>query len=171
MVVGDSAVGLAVAMGVDLCELRSLRRQCPPSHPPRRSAPVPEAIGADGPRRFLATRRVDGRFHPGQDQAQRRSDSSAPFLSTRQLGFNVVATLVWIPFAIKKIMKGKTLLHDPKLWLTSLVFDYFFSFLFGFGFRERDGGPWVRLGLLGSGFVVTDILCSKAETWQANFGD
>ncbi|KAK7856807.1 putative dolichyl-diphosphooligosaccharide--protein glycosyltransferase subunit 3b [Quercus suber] len=66
-----------------------------------------------------------------------------PFLSTRQLGFNVVATLVWIPFAIKKIVKGKTLLHDPKLWLTGLVFDYFFSFLFGFGFRERDGGRWV----------------------------
>nr|POE59733.1 hypothetical protein CFP56_38352 [Quercus suber] len=59
-------------------ELRSLRRQCPPSHPPCRSAPVPEAIGADGPRRFLATRRVDGRFRPGQDQAQRRSDSPAP---------------------------------------------------------------------------------------------
>ncbi|KAK7840080.1 putative dolichyl-diphosphooligosaccharide--protein glycosyltransferase subunit 3b [Quercus suber] len=58
-----------------------------------------------------------------------------PFLSTKQLGFNVVATLVWIPFAIKKIVKGKTLLHDPKLWLTGLVFDYFFSFLFGFGFR------------------------------------
>ncbi|KAK7856287.1 hypothetical protein CFP56_024486 [Quercus suber] len=31
----------------------------------------------DGPRRFLATRRVDGRFHPGQDQAQRQSDSLA----------------------------------------------------------------------------------------------
>ena len=37
------------------------------------------------------------------------------FLSTRQLGFIVVATLVWIPFAIKKIMKGKALLHDLKL--------------------------------------------------------
>ncbi|KAK7822699.1 putative dolichyl-diphosphooligosaccharide--protein glycosyltransferase subunit 3b [Quercus suber] len=74
-----------------------------------------------------------------------------PFLSTRQLGFNVIATLVWIPFTIKKIVKGKTLLHDPKLWLTGLVFDYFFSFLFGFGFRERDGGCWVRLGDANSG--------------------
>nr|POE85850.1 putative dolichyl-diphosphooligosaccharide--protein glycosyltransferase subunit 3b [Quercus suber] len=86
------------------------------------------------------------------------------FLSTRQLGFNVVATLFWIPFAIKKIVKGKTLLHDPKLWLTGLVFDYFFSFLFGFGFRERDGGRWVRLGLLGSRVcgwlvVVSDWAC------------
>ncbi|KAK9992983.1 hypothetical protein SO802_022686 [Lithocarpus litseifolius] len=50
-----------------------------------------------------------------------------PFLSTRQLGFIVVATLVWIPFAIKKIMKSKTLLHDPKLWLAGSVFIYFFS--------------------------------------------
>ncbi|KAF3974355.1 hypothetical protein CMV_002308 [Castanea mollissima] len=30
-----------------------------------------------GPGRFLATRRVDGRFRPGQDQARRRSDSLA----------------------------------------------------------------------------------------------
>ena len=37
------------------------------------------------------------------------------FLSTRQLGFIVVATLIWIPFTIKKIVKGETLLHDPKL--------------------------------------------------------
>ena len=73
-----------------------------------------------------------------------------PFLSTRQLGFIVVATLVWIPFAIKKIVKGETLLHDPKLWLAGSVFVYFFGFLFGSGFRERDGGFWVRLGLLGS---------------------
>ncbi|KAL0012413.1 hypothetical protein SO802_007521 [Lithocarpus litseifolius] len=50
-----------------------------------------------------------------------------PFLSTKQLGFIVVATLVWIPFAIKKIVKGETLLHDPKLWLAGSVFVYFFS--------------------------------------------
>ncbi|KAK7822357.1 putative dolichyl-diphosphooligosaccharide--protein glycosyltransferase subunit 3b [Quercus suber] len=49
------------------------------------------------------------------------------FLSTRQLGFIVVATLVWIPFAIKKIMKGETLLHDLKLWLAGSVFVYFFN--------------------------------------------
>ena len=73
-----------------------------------------------------------------------------PFPSTKQLGFIVVATLVWIPFAIKKIVKGKVLLHDLKLWLASSVFVYFFNFLFGSGFRERDGGCWVRLGLLGS---------------------
>ncbi|XP_030973163.1 probable dolichyl-diphosphooligosaccharide--protein glycosyltransferase subunit 3B [Quercus lobata] len=50
-----------------------------------------------------------------------------PFLSTRQLGLIVLATLVWIPFAIKKIVKGETLLHDPKLWLSGSVFIYFFS--------------------------------------------
>ncbi|KAK9994618.1 hypothetical protein SO802_024321 [Lithocarpus litseifolius] len=50
-----------------------------------------------------------------------------PFLSTRLLGFVVVTTLIWIPFTIKKIVKGKTLLHDPKLWLVGSVFIYFFS--------------------------------------------
>ncbi|KAK7856279.1 putative dolichyl-diphosphooligosaccharide--protein glycosyltransferase subunit 3b [Quercus suber] len=78
----------------------------------------------------------------------------SPFLSTRQLGFIVVMTLVWIPFVIKKIVKGKPLLHNLKLWLASSVFVYFFSFLFGSGFRERDGGCWVRLGLLGSGISL-----------------
>ena len=29
-----------------------------------------------------------------------------PFLSTKQLGFIVVVILVWIPFMIKKIVKG-----------------------------------------------------------------
>ncbi|KAK9987863.1 hypothetical protein SO802_028102 [Lithocarpus litseifolius] len=50
-----------------------------------------------------------------------------PFLSTRQLGFIVFSTLIWIPFAIKKIVKGKTLLQDPKLLLANSVFVYFFS--------------------------------------------
>uniref|UniRef100_A0A7N2M8X3 Uncharacterized protein n=2 Tax=Quercus lobata TaxID=97700 RepID=A0A7N2M8X3_QUELO len=77
-----------------------------------------------------------------------------PFLSTRQLGFIVFTTLVWIPFAIKMIVKGETLLHNPKLWLASSVFVYFFSFLFGSWFRERDGGFWVLLGLLGSGISL-----------------
>nr|POE45230.1 hypothetical protein CFP56_25361 [Quercus suber]POF25223.1 hypothetical protein CFP56_59771 [Quercus suber] len=57
--------------------LRSLRRQCPPSHPPRHFAPILKAIGADGSGRFLVTHRVDGRFRPSQNQAQRRSDSLA----------------------------------------------------------------------------------------------
>ena len=50
-----------------------------------------------------------------------------PFLSTRQLGFIMVATPIWIPFAIKKIVKGGTLLHDLKHWLAGSVFVYFFS--------------------------------------------
>ena len=49
------------------------------------------------------------------------------FLSTRQLSFIMVATLVWIPFMIKKIVKGENLLHDSKLWLAGSVFIYFFS--------------------------------------------
>ena len=81
-----------------------------------------------------------------------------PFLSTRQLGFIVIATLVWIPFAIKKIVKGETLLYDPKLWLAGSVFVYFFGFLFGSGFRERDVGgagfDWVGWFVGIAGFVV-----------------
>ncbi|KAK7856063.1 putative dolichyl-diphosphooligosaccharide--protein glycosyltransferase subunit 3b [Quercus suber] len=66
----------------------------------------------------------------------------------------MIVTLVWIPFTIKKIVKGKTLLHDPKLWLVGSVFVYFVRFLFGSGFRERDGGCRVQLGSLGSGISL-----------------
>ena len=55
---------------------------------PHRSAPVPQAIGADGPRRFLATRRVDGRFLPGQNQAYRRSDSQASIPLHQAIGLH-----------------------------------------------------------------------------------
>lgn len=50
-----------------------------------------------------------------------------PALSNKQLLIIFVAVLIWIPFAIKRIVKGETLLHDPKLWLTGSVFVYFFS--------------------------------------------
>ncbi|XP_062162474.1 probable dolichyl-diphosphooligosaccharide--protein glycosyltransferase subunit 3B [Alnus glutinosa] len=50
-----------------------------------------------------------------------------PFLSKKQLALVVVGILIWIPFAVKKIVMGETLLHDPKLWLAGSVFVYFFS--------------------------------------------
>uniref|UniRef100_A0A2N9ITD0 Dolichyl-diphosphooligosaccharide--protein glycosyltransferase subunit 3B n=1 Tax=Fagus sylvatica TaxID=28930 RepID=A0A2N9ITD0_FAGSY len=50
-----------------------------------------------------------------------------PFLSTKQLAVIVIIILIWIPFAVKKIVAGQTLLHDPKLWLAGSVFIYFFS--------------------------------------------
>lgn len=50
-----------------------------------------------------------------------------PMFSKKQLGFAVVAFLIWIPFVIKKIIKGETLLHDPRVWLAGSVFIYFFS--------------------------------------------
>ncbi|KAF5474743.1 hypothetical protein F2P56_006614 [Juglans regia] len=50
-----------------------------------------------------------------------------PMLSNKQLIVIVLAILIWIPFAIKKIVMGETLLHDPKIWLVGSVFVYFFS--------------------------------------------
>lgn len=50
-----------------------------------------------------------------------------PILSKKQLTFVIVVWLIWMPFIIKKIISGKTLIHDPKIWLTGAVFVYFFS--------------------------------------------
>ncbi|KAH7545788.1 hypothetical protein FEM48_Zijuj01G0130900 [Ziziphus jujuba var. spinosa] len=50
-----------------------------------------------------------------------------PILSKKQLTFIIFAWLIWMPFLVKKILGGKTLLHDPKIWLTGAVFVYFFS--------------------------------------------
>lgn len=41
--------------------------------------------------------------------------------------FAVVAWLIWLPFIMKKVISGKTLLHEPRLWLSGAVFIYFFS--------------------------------------------
>ena len=35
--------------------------------------------------------------------------------------------MIWAPFALKKIISGKTLLHDYKFWLFGSIFVYFFS--------------------------------------------
>lgn len=50
-----------------------------------------------------------------------------PPLSKKQLGFVIVALLVWMPFLVKKVLSGKTILHHPHLWLVGAVFVYFFS--------------------------------------------
>ena len=50
-----------------------------------------------------------------------------PLLSKKQMVFAVVAWLIWLPFIVKKVISGKTLLHDPKIWLSGAVFIYFFS--------------------------------------------
>ncbi|KAF3451678.1 hypothetical protein FNV43_RR07774 [Rhamnella rubrinervis] len=50
-----------------------------------------------------------------------------PILSKKQLTFVIIALLIWMPFIGKKIISGKTLVHDPKIWLTGAVFVYFFS--------------------------------------------
>ncbi|KAF4372501.1 hypothetical protein F8388_027174 [Cannabis sativa] len=50
-----------------------------------------------------------------------------PMFSRNQIIFAVIAWLVWLPFIVKKVLSGKTLVHDPKLWLSGAVFVYFFS--------------------------------------------
>lgn len=50
-----------------------------------------------------------------------------PFFSQTQLIFIAVGIIIWIPFFIKKVLSGQTLLHDPKIWLAGSVFVYFFS--------------------------------------------
>ncbi|KAM1139165.1 hypothetical protein ACFX2I_036871 [Malus domestica] len=50
-----------------------------------------------------------------------------PMLSKNQIMFATIAWLVWTPFIAKKIYSGKTLLHDPRIWLSGSVFIYFFS--------------------------------------------
>ncbi|QCE08376.1 probable dolichyl-diphosphooligosaccharide--protein glycosyltransferase subunit 3B [Vigna unguiculata] len=50
-----------------------------------------------------------------------------PVFSRNQLILIAVVIIIWIPFFIKKVISGQTLLHDPKVWLAGSVFVYFFS--------------------------------------------
>lgn len=50
-----------------------------------------------------------------------------PIVSRKQLMFIIAAFLVWLPFMVKKLILGNTLLHDWKVWLSGAVFVYFFS--------------------------------------------
>ncbi|XP_010492985.1 PREDICTED: probable dolichyl-diphosphooligosaccharide--protein glycosyltransferase subunit 3A [Camelina sativa] len=50
-----------------------------------------------------------------------------PFLSKTQIGIIVALIIISAPVLIKKILKGETLLHDRRIWLTGAVLVYFFS--------------------------------------------
>ncbi|KAL2561883.1 hypothetical protein GLYMA_20G141900v4 [Glycine max] len=50
-----------------------------------------------------------------------------PLFSRNQLVLLTVFILLWIPFLLKKLLAGQTILHDPKVWLAGSVFVYFFS--------------------------------------------
>ncbi|KAI4298647.1 hypothetical protein L6164_032181 [Bauhinia variegata] len=50
-----------------------------------------------------------------------------PLISRNQWIIIVLAFLIWLPFAVKKILTGQTLLHEPKVWLAGAVAVYFFS--------------------------------------------
>ncbi|GFZ03198.1 oligosaccharyltransferase complex/magnesium transporter family protein [Actinidia rufa] len=50
-----------------------------------------------------------------------------PMVSKTQLTVLIAALLIWVPFVVKKLISGDTLLHDPKVLLAGSVFVYFFS--------------------------------------------
>ncbi|EOA39097.1 hypothetical protein CARUB_v10011840mg [Capsella rubella] len=50
-----------------------------------------------------------------------------PFLSKTQIGIIVALIVTSAPILIKKIIKGDTLLHDRRIWLSGAVLVYFFS--------------------------------------------
>lgn len=50
-----------------------------------------------------------------------------PMFSGKQIAFFCLVFIMWVPFAVKKVVAGQTLLHDYKLWLFGAVFVYFFS--------------------------------------------
>ncbi|CAH2047936.1 unnamed protein product [Thlaspi arvense] len=50
-----------------------------------------------------------------------------PLLSRAQIGVIVALIVIATPFVIKRILKGETLLHDRRLWLSGAIFIYFFS--------------------------------------------
>ncbi|XAR53770.1 hypothetical protein NMG60_11022451 [Bertholletia excelsa] len=50
-----------------------------------------------------------------------------PLVSTTQLVIVLVILLISLPFMVKKVIAGETLLHDRKFWLVGAVFVYFFS--------------------------------------------
>lgn len=50
-----------------------------------------------------------------------------PVVSKKQMGFIVLGFLIMLPFLIKRVIVGDTLLHDWKIWLAGAVFVYFFS--------------------------------------------
>ncbi|KAI4304285.1 hypothetical protein MLD38_039818 [Melastoma candidum] len=50
-----------------------------------------------------------------------------PPFSKTQIALALTVVAIWTPFAIRKVLKGDTLLHDKTVWLIGAVFVYFFS--------------------------------------------
>ncbi|VVB04203.1 unnamed protein product [Arabis nemorensis] len=50
-----------------------------------------------------------------------------PFLTKTQICVIVALITISTPILIKTILKGETLLHDRRVWLSGAVFVYFFS--------------------------------------------
>ncbi|MQL71908.1 hypothetical protein Taro_004273 [Colocasia esculenta] len=50
-----------------------------------------------------------------------------PLVSGRQMALLAVVALIAAPFLIRRVLRGDTLLHDPKFWVAMAVFVYFFS--------------------------------------------
>lgn len=50
-----------------------------------------------------------------------------PIVSKTQFVFIIAVFIVSLPFLVKRVFAGETLLHDKRVWLSGSVFVYFFS--------------------------------------------
>ncbi|GFP94703.1 probable dolichyl-diphosphooligosaccharide--protein glycosyltransferase subunit 3b [Phtheirospermum japonicum] len=50
-----------------------------------------------------------------------------PAISRTQIGIVIAAVLIWMPFLIKRLISGNTILHEKSAWIAGAIFVYFFS--------------------------------------------
>ncbi|KAK4491952.1 hypothetical protein RD792_002736 [Penstemon davidsonii] len=50
-----------------------------------------------------------------------------PIVSQKQIFMIVVVILISIPFFVKRLISGNTILHDKNIWMAGAIFVYFFS--------------------------------------------
>ncbi|EPS69027.1 hypothetical protein M569_05738, partial [Genlisea aurea] len=50
-----------------------------------------------------------------------------PVISKKQIALIVALILIWIPFFLKKLIAGQTILHKKWIWMAGAIFIYFFS--------------------------------------------
>lgn len=50
-----------------------------------------------------------------------------PIISKKQMMLVIAIILIWTPFLLKRLLTGKTLLHNKNVWMAGSIFVYFFS--------------------------------------------
>nr|GEX64929.1 probable dolichyl-diphosphooligosaccharide--protein glycosyltransferase subunit 3B [Tanacetum cinerariifolium] len=95
-----------------------------------------------------------------------------PIVSKTQFGFIIAVLIVSLPFLVKRVFAGETLLHDKRVWLSGSVFVYFFS-VSGSGMQLGAEGfaigfLYTVVGLL-LAFVTHILVRVKSSTVQRVF--